>query len=704
MRLPAGSRTARGAPATRVLSLLLRKTNVREAIMVFGPANIAIRGLAAGFALAAFALLPSALLASECPTVADPKSIKTAWPEQLELIDYQQQIGKQVTLAENPLFAAKVADGGLPPVEQRLPEEPLVVMPYDECGKYGGTLRGTSKEAESGTSEILSWRQANLVRMADDLHTIVPNVAKSWEWNKDFTEITFHLRKGHKWSDGAPFTADDVVFYIDDIIKNKDLNENVPSEWVIGGKPVEVTKIDDLTFKWTFAAPYPGLLHFLATGGSFFEPFAPKHHYMAYHIKYNTKADDDAKAAGAEGWAQRFNQIWNKWKDTETLTAHALTRPTLESHILELAPDTQRRVFVANPYYFKVDTAGRQLPYIDRQEERFMGPDLVVLAALNGEIDEKAQGLQLENFSVLKENEAKGGYHLQMPPGQTGNFIAFDITHKDPVLRQIYGDVRFRKAMSLAIDRSELNETLWFGLGKPAQATPLGVPFVTPEDSQYMEAFDPKEAGRLLDDMGLKKGPDGMRLRPDGKPMTILWEYSSQFGSSNFIQLVSEYWKGVGIGVNPKEVTSQITREKAYASESDINMEWDVPFEPNMISQIELYVPPYGDIGPLFGVQWKDWEDSGGTKGEQPPEWAARLFTLAKEWKTIQPGSDRYMEIGREMVKLNLDNMAIIGTVNDLPGPTVVSNRLANVTEWKVQNFNYARTYPFRPDQWYFKE
>jgi peptide/nickel transport system substrate-binding protein len=151
-------------------------------------------------------------------------------------------------------------------------------------------------------------------------------------------------------------------------------------------------------------------------------------------------------------------------------------------------------------------------------------------------------------------------------------------------------------------------------------------------------------------------------------------------------------------------VTSQVTREKAYASESDINMEWDVPFEPNMISQIELYVPPYGDIGPLFGVQWKDWEDSGGTKGEQPPEWAARLFTLAKEWKTIQPGSDRYMEIGREMVRLNLDNMAIIGTVNDLPGPTVVSNRLGNVTEWKVQNFNYARTYPFRPDQWYFKQ
>jgi len=330
--------------------------------MVFAQAKIGRTGLVAAAALAAFVLSAPPLLASECATVADPKGLTAAWPEQLDLADYQKQTGKSLTFSDNPLFADKVKGGGLPPVAQRLPEEPLVVMPYDECGKYGGTLHGTSKEPESGTSEFLSWRQANLVRMADDLHTIVPNVAKSWEWNPEFTEITFHLRKGHKWSDGAPFTSDDVVFYFDDIIKNKNIQENVPSEWVIGGKPVEVAKVDDLTFKLKFAAPYPGLLHFLATGGSFFEPFAPKHHYTAYHIKYNPKADEEAKAAGAEGWAQRFNQIWNKWKDTEALTAHALTRPTLESHILEVAPDTQRRVFVANPYYFKVDTAGNQLP------------------------------------------------------------------------------------------------------------------------------------------------------------------------------------------------------------------------------------------------------------------------------------------------------------------------------------------------------
>ena len=158
----------------------------------------------------------------------------------------------------------------------------------------------------------------------------------------------------------------------------------------------------------------------------------------------------------------------------------------------------------------------------------------------------------------------------------------------------------------------------------------------------------------------------------------------------------------VGINVTLKEVTSQLTREKATNSTSDINMEWDVPFEPNLISQIDYYIPPYGDIGPLVGVQWRDWIVTSGATGEEPPAWAKRLFELSEVWKTVLPGSDRYRDIGREMVRINLDNMVIIGTVADLPGPTVVSNKLRNVTKWTVQNYNYGRTYPFRPDQWYY--
>ena len=656
-----------------------------------------------GAALLVTLSVPNGALAAPCPSVSDPQGITTSQPYQLDLADYETQIGRKLALNENPLFADRVESGALPPVAERLPEDALVYLPYDDCGSYGGMLRGLSKALESGTSEILSWRHVNLVRLSDDLQTLVPNVAKSWEWNDDFTSLTMTLRKGHKWSDGTPFTSDDVVFYIDDIINNKELHSVTPAVWTVGGKSVEITKIDDQRFRFDFAAPYPGLLHYLATGGSYFAAYAPKHHYMKYHIEYNPKADEEAKTAGFDGWVQRFGLIWHKWKDAENITPHALTRPTLESHVIELETNTERRQYVANPYYFKIDTAGNQLPYIDRQHERFLDQELFVLSILNGEVDQKAQTVGLSNFSVLKEGEEKGDYYIQLPPGGTGPPIVFSQTHADPRVRAVYGDVRFRKAMSLAINRAELNDVLWFDLGKPQQALPLGVPFVTDADRNYMIAYDTAAANKLLDEMGMKRGSDGMRLHPDGETFNILWQYSLQFtGSTEFTTLVREYWMAVGINVTLKEVTSQLIREKATNSTSDINMEWDVPFEPNLISQIDFYIPPYGDIGPLTGVQWRNWYDTDGTTGEEPPAWVKRLFELAEIWKTVLPGSDRYMEIGREMVRINLDNMVIIGTVAELPGPTVVSNKLRNVTEWTVQNFNYGRTYPFRPDQWYF--
>ena len=662
-----------------------------------------ISGAMLGAVLLVTISAPGVGLGSSCPSVVDPQGINTSEPYQLNLADYENQIGRKLALNENPLFADQVKSGALPAVSERVPEDTLVYMPYDDCGKYGGTLRGLSKALESGTSEILSWRHVNLVRLSDDLQTLVPNVAKLWEWNEDFSSITITLRKGHKWSDGTPFTSDDVVFYIDDLIKNKELHSTVPSVWMVGGKPVDVIKIDDQKFRLDFAEPYPGLLHYLATGGSYFAAYAPKQHYMKYHIKYNPNADVEAKAAGFESWVQRFGLIWHKWKDAENITPHAMTRPTLESHIIELETNTQRRQYVSNPYYFKVDTAGNQLPYIDRHHERFLDQELFVLSILNGEVDQKAQTVGLSNYPVLKEGEEKGDYYLQLPPGNVGPPIVFNQTIKDPRMRAVYGDVRFRKAMSLAINRAELNDVLWMDLGRPEQALPLGVPFVTDADRNYMIEYDTAAANKLLEEMGMKRGSDGMRLHPDGKPFNILWEHSLQFSTSTeFTTLVREYWMAVGINVTLKEVTSQLTREKATNSTSDINMEWDVPFEPNLISQIDYYIPPYGDIGPLVGVQWRDWIVTSGTTGEEPPAWAKRLFELSEVWKTVLPGSDRYMDIGREMVRINLDNMVIIGTVADLPGPTVVSNKLRNVTKWTVQNYNYGRTYPFRPDQWYY--
>lgn len=603
---------------------------------------------------------------------------------------------------ENPMFAEKVKKGELPPVEERLPKEPFVVTTYDEIGTYGGTLRGISISYESGTSEIMSWRHVNMVRFDDDCSTIVPNVAKEWRWNDDFTEILFRLREGHRWSDGAPFTVDDVVFWMDDIILNNEIHKATPSPWGSVGSSVE--KIDDITVKFKFDKPFTGLLYYLGGGGSYFVPWAPQHFFEQYHIKYNPNANEEAIKNGFDNWVQQFTSYWNKWKDAIVSSAYGLEVPTLGSHILLKEPTTQRRVFVANPYYFKVDTAGNQLPYIDYHDERFLDKGLWPLEIMNGNVDQKAQNMPLNIYPVLKEDEKKGGYALQLPLGMVGPTFIFNMTDKDPVLRKIYGDVRFRYAMSLAINRDEVNETLFLGLGTPEQALPQNVPYVTEEDKKFMTEYDPARANKLLDEMGLEKGADGIRMRSDGKPLTILWEYTLQYvWSAEFPALIAEYWQNVGVNVLLKEVNTQLCREKQKANTLDITSEWMAPYEPSMISSPQLFVVPYASFWPIMGTPWMDWKTSDGKSGEEPPSWVKRLWEIADEFKTTVPGSERYMELGKEMIAINFENLTVIGTLGEIPLITVVNNRMGNVPEWKVNSTYYGYAYPYQADQWYIK-
>jgi peptide/nickel transport system substrate-binding protein len=646
-------------------------------------------------------VISSVATAGQWPTVADPKGIKTEFPQQLELDKYEKQTGKKLTFHENPLFAEKVKKGELPPVEKRLPEEPLVLMPYGEIGKYGGKLRGICIAYESGTSEVMSWRQVNIVRFSDDVRTIVPNVAKSWKWNDDRTEITFTLRKGHRWSDGEPFTADDMVFYMDDIILNKEIHKVTPSPWGRVGASIE--KINGVTVKLKFKKPYTGLLYYFGGGGSYFVPWAPKHFLKQYHIKYNPKANEDAKKNGFDNWVQQFGVYYNKWKDAIVSSSYGLKVPTLGSHIMKEEVNTQRRIFVANPYYFKIDTAGNQLPYIDLHHERFLEKQLWPLEIMNGNVDQKSQNMPLDVFPILKENEKKGNYTPQLPVGYAGPSFIFNLTDKDPVLRKIYADVRFRYAMSLAINRDEVNETFFLGLGDPGQALPRNVPFVTEEDKKFMTAYNPKRANELLDEMGLKRGKDGIRMRSDGKKLTVLWEYTLQYVySPEFPALIADYWRTVGVNVLLKEVTTQLTRDKQKSNTLDITGEWGAPFEATLLGAPELFVPPYASSWPIMGLPWLDWKNNGNS-GEEPPDWVKRLWEIADEWVSLVPGSSRYMELGKEMIKINLENLVVIGTMDSIPLITVVSNRLGNAPEWNVSSYYFGYAYPYRADQWYFK-
>jgi len=639
-----------------------------------------------------------------CPeaTVSDNKGLVGATPQQFELAEFESLAGCKLAFTDNPLFTSDITAGKLPSVTDRLPVEPLIVEPYNEIGIYGGNLRGISLGPSSGTTEVFSWRIQTWVHLQDDLKTIVPNLMKSWTVDPTYSEYTFTLRKGHRWSDGTPFTTEDILFWYNDIILNKELFPTVPSPWRQGSEAAIFSAVDEQTFKVTFPKPVPGLLIFLAN--SPYNYWAPKNFMSQYHISYNPQANEQAIALGYKSWVELFNLYWNQWSDLMDKPE----TPTLDAYILLSAPTTEQRVRVANPYYYKVDTAGQQLPYINEQTESFIKDSEVInLKVINGEVDMKAQSLTLANFPIYKENEANGDYTVQMPGGFGGMIYAFNGTHTDPILRTLFQDVRFKQAMSLAINRDEINELLYFGLAVPNQAVPNPeTSFVEPWMTTYMAEYDPAKANTLLDEIGLVKGSDGFRLRPDGKPLNILMEYSVQAENPKVNELVKEYWGDVGINVQLKEETTADLRANSATNTMDLGV-WSYTFyfEPKLIGDpIRLY-PAWGDGSQyMAGKPWLDWYRSNGAEGEVPPDEIKELFNLVDQWVTTVPGSDDYIKLGKQIMTINVNNLYLIGTVGQVPGPTIISNKLGNVPTFTVQSSDYSRTLPFRVDQWYFKQ
>lgn len=669
--------------------------------------------------LLVFSLLSvTVLYAQGCPAsiVTNPEGLPAGiYPQQYERDEFETLANCTLTFQSNPVYTdagAAFAYGELPAVDDRLPQDTLVIQPYDSIGQYGGSITATSVSPEDGGSDFLSLRHVNLVRFTDDFAMIVPNIAQSWAYNDDYTELTFTLRQGHKWSDGAPFTAEDVSFWYNDIVSNPELFNSVPSIWVIGDEPMQVEAVDETTVRFSFAAPAPNLLTFFAR--THIQPYQPKHILSQFHPVYNPDADSVAQDFGYASWVEMFRQYYNDWKDSYHPLdgANPIIIPTLESHFLvEETPEFRR--FVANPYFHIVDTAGNQLPYVNEQIERFVGdPEVLNLMITNGEIDYKSQTISLDDLPLYRDNEANGNYSTQV--ASTGYqelvYYSFNMTHSDPEMAKIFGDVRFRQAMSLAINRNEINETVYLGQGSPAQSLPADattVNFVPEEAITQFTAYDPDQANALLDEMGLtERDGDGFRLRFDGQPLVILLQYAPQGGPAQIHELVSDYWSQVGIRAELKEITTELYREQTANNKHDIAT-WrnDVTTAPIIAFNTVRMVPPFGDPsgGIRTGLAWAEWINSGGAQGTEPPEDIQRLWELAEEFRLYPIGSEDNSRIGTEIVNVHADNLFSIGLIGNAPSPIIVHNRLGNVAQFVNKISDYYWTYPFRPHQWYVK-
>jgi peptide/nickel transport system substrate-binding protein len=690
---------------------------------VFKPVKLALPVCAGIVLMTAQFVLSGAAVAALCTpaTVAEMRGVPPGkFPQQYDRKEYEQLANCTMEFKENPgiekMNQRIRGNPKLQPLSERIPEDALVVVPYQSIGKYGGTFDMMSNATEAGTSDFLAIRHVNLVRYSDDLQTIVPNVAKGWKWNNDYTQLTFFLRKGHKWSDGQPFTAEDVKYWYERLALNPKVFEKPQNYVLVADMPMTVDVIDPQTVRFNLPAPKPGLLvHF---ANSYAQGFQPKHFLGRFDPDINPDADKLAQSMGfKDGYEVISNYYGNSdWTDTPTPMLRspdkvaklpADTMPTLESHIL-ISESVEGRHLVANPYFFQVDTVGNQLPYISEQDEIFVNEDEVrLLKLVNAEVDFKAQSLQLSTAPLLLDNQEKGDYTVQLRPEVTIASFGINMTHEDLEKRKVFSDLRFRQAMSVAMNRQEMNEVAFFGMGQPKQYTGFNpLPgFADPMWEHYYAQHDPALANKLLDEMGLKDvDGDGFRELLNGDKLVINLQFSVQGVPAALVELVGQNWAAVGIQTTVKEVTPDEYRSAQTANKLDVSMWRNGQPLAIVLGTNQIWVPPYHDYFTVrTNMLWAEWVDSNGARGVEPPDYAKQMMKDINAFQSTPVGTAESDILGSRLVKNLVENLLFIGTVQ-VPAPIYHRNRLKNFVEYKTHSFEYYRSYPYRPAQWWLDE
>ena len=620
--------------------------------------------------------------------------------------DYQAATGKQLpSFNEAPVLAAQVANGELPPVQERLPDEPLVIQPLERIGKYGGTFRTGSigPEIAGFPGESLRWE--NIIQVASDTATLIPNIVKAWDFNGDLSEITFTLRSGMKWSDGAPFTADDFLFWYEDIILNDELTPAKPRVLAPGGNLFTVTKVDDRTIRWGFPTPYPAVLSIVSARNAFADPisgpYAPRHYLEQFHAGYNANADSDAKGAGYDSWSSRFAFI-QRYDAAINTPELPLTHPWTLSRV----DDFGNKHYLRNPYYWKVDSAGNQLPYADGITKLlFDNREVLDLKIVSGEIDIASRNLPVANFSLYKNGEEEGDYRVILGDGVRGSASAVQInqTVMDPVKREVFQNEQFKQAMSLAINRQEMNDLLFFGRGTPRQTTTIpSTSFYEEWMGDYYADYDLERANRMLDEIGLAaRDGDGFRLLPDGRTFSILIETGPWENYPKIAEMIADYWNDAGIKATAKTISAGLAGEKTRANQSEAQLQGFANVSELQIhGNASRFTPPWI----RNGRPWATWFATGGASGEEPPPEVKEIVATADAFRATVPGSDEYMRLGRKLLDLNVRGLYAIGTVGLEPMPVVVKNYVGNVPSGGIIAWDYYFWTPYQASTFFIDQ
>jgi len=638
---------------------------------------------------------------------------KTTWIANLSIMALiglmAQPVMAAMTYKEAPMLAEQVKAGTLPPIEQRLPENPLVVTPAEKIGKFGGVWR---MGMTAGTDDVSFYRIFSyepLVRWNVDWTDIVPNVAEKWDANADATEYTFYLRKGLKWSDGQPVTVDDILFWWEDVASNTELTPAPPSWMVAGGEPGQVTKIDELTVKFTFAKPNGLFLSNMAGAAGRPVLVCPKHFAQQYHAKYQDKAKLEAmmKEGGYTTWKDMFIARVTQWDGGGYGQYSVAGRPTLSAWVVEqpISGSATQVTFVRNPYYWKVDPEGQQYPYIDCLVYTiFQDTAAMLLKATNGEIDFQMRHFNnLANKAVLFDNQQKGDYRFFDLINAGSNSIVFhlNLTHKDPTLRSIFQNKDFRIGLSYAINRQEIIDTVYMGQGTPAQPSVLeGTPLYNEQLAKQYTEYDVAKANEYLDKVLPKKDANGMRLLPDGKPLSFTVEISNAYKEQvDAGTMVVKYWQAVGVNAQAKPEDRSLMYERKNNNDLDA-MTWGGEAGLGTIFDPRNFFPNSNEAA--WAIAWASWYQPDVAKAEEPPADIKNMMALYDQIKataTVE-GQNKLMA---ELLQASADYFPAIGisTAPMLYG--IVKNTMFNVPAQMINSWQYPTPAPTNPFTYSFK-
>ncbi|MCP5085571.1 MAG: ABC transporter substrate-binding protein [Rhodobacteraceae bacterium] len=609
-------------------------------------------------------------------------------------------------LKEAEFWRESVEHGVLPPIDQRLPENPIVVDLSAKgrvTGQQGGTLR-TMITRSKDIRQMVVYGYARLMGY-DENYQLMPDILEDVKVAEGRI-FTFKLRKGHKWSDGNPFTSADFQYWWDHVANNEELAPSGPPAFLkLDGELPRVLFPDETTVLFIWSKPNPGFLPQLAQARPPFI-YRPAHFLKQFHADF---ADPDELAQKirkkkVRSWAALHNKRDNMYK----FDNHRL--PTLQPWIAADTGKESRRQFVRNPYYHRIDTNGIQLPYIDTVEMSIVGRGLVAAKTNAGEADLQARGLNFKDVPILKKGETEGqDYKVFLWPNGTSSQIAIypNLNHADPKWRRLLRDRNFRRALSLGIDRRMINRALYFGLASEGNMTVLPPsPFFSEENLRNWAVYNPEKANQILDEMGFsERRSDGLRLLPNGRPMRIVVETAGEREEvGNALQIIADTWRDIGIGLIVRPLDRDILRQHVFSGQTmaAVWYGWDNGI-PTSATSPEYLAPRAQEF--FSWPKWGQYYQTGGSAGEEVdmPK-PKRLMQLASDWEKAGT-DDRRSAIWREMLQIHAEEMYGIGILAEAPQPVVVSNRLKNVPEKALWAWDPGAHFGIhRPDEFFFSD